>query len=364
VSSSSAKAITAFEITSPVNAAGVIGEGAKTIAVTVPYGTDVTGLTPAITHTGVSVSPASGATQNFSGPVNYTVTAADGSTVAYTVTVTAATSSAKAITAFTITSPVSVTGLINEGAKTIAVTVPYGTAVTSLTPAITHTGVSLSPPSGTPQNFTAPVSYTVTAADSSTATYTVTVSVAPPSSAKAITTFSITSPVSATGVINEGAKTITLTVPYGTAVTSLTPALTHTGVSISPASGAAENFTNPVSYTVTAEDGSTETYTVTVASSSAGIDISAITVAGLSALTFSGVPALPVGVSTSITITISGGVTVDGWYIDVIGPVTVTHYSAGFNAPAVPGFYVVNVIAAVGGVDYSGSFGLTVEELP
>jgi hypothetical protein len=84
----SAKAVTAFIITSPVSAAGFIVEGAKTIAVTVPAGTDVTGLIPAITHTGASISPGSGEAQDFTSPVTYTVTAEDGSTAAYTVTVT------------------------------------------------------------------------------------------------------------------------------------------------------------------------------------------------------------------------------------------------------------------------------------
>jgi hypothetical protein len=71
----------------------VINEEAKTIALTVPFGTDVTALVPTIVHTGASVSPASGATQDFTSPVNYTVTAEDTSTQAYLVTVTVALSS-------------------------------------------------------------------------------------------------------------------------------------------------------------------------------------------------------------------------------------------------------------------------------
>ncbi|MBI2444218.1 MAG: carboxypeptidase regulatory-like domain-containing protein [Candidatus Magasanikbacteria bacterium] len=58
------------------------------IAVTVPSGTNVTALVPTIIHTGASVSPGSGAAQDFTNPVTYTVTALDGSTQAYTVTVT------------------------------------------------------------------------------------------------------------------------------------------------------------------------------------------------------------------------------------------------------------------------------------
>jgi hypothetical protein len=105
------KAITGFTITSPVSATGFIDEGTKTIAVTVPYGTDVTGLTPDIIHTGVSVSPLSGTAQDFTNPVPYTVTAEDSSTVIYEVTVTAASvlNSIEAISAYlsTAAEPVS-----------------------------------------------------------------------------------------------------------------------------------------------------------------------------------------------------------------------------------------------------------------
>jgi hypothetical protein len=54
----------------------------------VPFGTDLTNLAPTVTHTGASYSPAGA--QDFTGPVTYTVTAADGTTNAYTVTVTPA----------------------------------------------------------------------------------------------------------------------------------------------------------------------------------------------------------------------------------------------------------------------------------
>jgi len=82
-----------------------------------------------------------------------------------------------------------------------------------------------------------------------------------PSSAKAITAFSFASP-SVSGTINEGAKTISVIVPAGTDKTNLTPAVRHTGVSYAPTG--AQNFTSPVTYTVTAENGTTQNYTVTV----------------------------------------------------------------------------------------------------
>jgi autotransporter-associated beta strand protein len=61
------------------------------ISLTVPYGTDVTGLAPTFTLSpGAICHPVSGSTQDFTNPVLYTVTAADLTTKGYTVTVTVA----------------------------------------------------------------------------------------------------------------------------------------------------------------------------------------------------------------------------------------------------------------------------------
>ncbi|MCK9420005.1 MAG: ice-binding family protein [Nitrospirae bacterium] len=193
-SSSSAKAITAYSIN---GVAGTITEGTspKTIAVTLPYGTIVTALTATFTTTGASVKvgttvQTSGTTANnfISPPVIYTVTAGDGTTATYNVTVTVPSASAKAITAYSING---VAGTIDEAAtpKTISVSMPSGTIVTALTATFTTTGASVKvgttlQTSGTTTNdFTSSVDYTVTAADSTTATYTVTVIVAGAASA-------------------------------------------------------------------------------------------------------------------------------------------------------------------------------------
>lgn len=77
------------------------------------------------------------------------------------------------------------------------------------------------------------------------------------------------------GTITESPKAIVAVVPYGTDVTSLVPIITISEKArISPASGIATDFTNPVTYTVTAEDGSKATYTatVTVSPNGGGID--------------------------------------------------------------------------------------------
>ncbi|MEI6297030.1 MAG: peptidoglycan-binding protein, partial [bacterium] len=104
---------------------------------------------------------------------------------------------------------------------------------------------------------------TVTAGDASTQAYDVGVIVTP-NSAKAITGFTISGQVGTT-TINETTHTISLTVPYGTNVTALVPTIsTSTGATVSPASGAAHNFTATSTYIVTAANSTTQAYTVSV----------------------------------------------------------------------------------------------------
>ena len=170
-SKSSAKNITAFYIDD-----GATRISETEIAITVPYGTDVTDLAPAITVSEeASVSPESGEIQDFAHPVIYTVTAADGSQKVYHVTVTIASNSAKDILTFTIPNQYS-PAVIDNVSATITLVMPYDTNRASLTPTITiPAGATITPSSLDTQNFTNPVQYTVTAADSSIKVYTVTV---------------------------------------------------------------------------------------------------------------------------------------------------------------------------------------------
>jgi len=114
---------------------------------------------------------------------------------------------------FTFTFPTY--GAATIAGTNISITVPFGTDVTALAPTYTISGVSATPASGSPRNFTTPQTYTVTAQDSSTKAYLVTVTIAPISSAKDILTFG-------PGAVITGTS-IAWTLPYGTAVTALAP---------------------------------------------------------------------------------------------------------------------------------------------
>ncbi|NCC87820.1 MAG: hypothetical protein EOM05_08130 [Clostridia bacterium] len=140
----------------------------------------------------------------------------------------------------------------------IAITLPAGTSVTSLTPVIVKSANSSINKTGA-QDFTSPVTYTVTAEDGiATKTYTVNVTVLP-STDCTISQFKIGE---VNGVIS--GTNISITLLSGTDVTSLTPVIVKSANSSINKTGA-QNFTNPVTYTVTAEDGTTtKIYTVTI----------------------------------------------------------------------------------------------------
>lgn len=84
------------------------------------------------------------------------------------------------------------------------------------------------------------------------------------SSEKKILEFKFASPA-VEAVITESAKTIVAVVPFGTDVTALVPIITVSNkATVTPASGVPVNFTNPVTFTVTAEDGSQVNYVATI----------------------------------------------------------------------------------------------------
>lgn len=155
-----------------------------------------------------------------------------------------------------------ITGVV--GADTIKVAVPKGTNLTHLVPTITYQGANLSPASMAAEDFSAPVRYTVTAPDGSSHTYVVIVKYM--STDKAITSFQLR-PQDNPGLsvtINGLITGDTIIVPYSGSLpmNSLTPYITYTGVQLSPNSGVKTDFSQPVIYTVSAEDGSGTAYHV------------------------------------------------------------------------------------------------------
>ncbi len=211
----------------------------------------------------------------------YKVTAADGTTENYTVTITLSTDSNRNITSFSFGiagESVTITP-VDENNGTINVTVPCGTSISSLVPTFTITGkkVTIDSETGgelmsdvTSVEFDTARDFFVEACDGSYKKYTVTVT-AVCSSSKDITKFTI---CGRDGTITESGdlenNTIHVTVPNWADKSALTPTIeVSTGATVSPSSGTSNNFSgSDVVYTVTAEDDSTKVYKVTLANSS------------------------------------------------------------------------------------------------
>jgi hypothetical protein len=277
---STAKEMTYFGLAS-LSSVGMIDESNHTIALTVPYGTDLTMLVPSFTSTGTRVTIMNGTQQvsgenvvDFSSPVEYLVYDEAGNAQAYTVTVQeadSAASSTKEIQTFSING---VVGVVDEMTHTISVVLPFGSSRDNKVASFTTNGQFVKIGStlqitGTTENdFTDPQTYTVFAENGLTQNYVVTVSLAdPPSPAKELTSFQINNRI---GVVDQVNHTVAVTVPYGTSVTQLVPTFTSTGLDVkvgldSQVSGVTtQDFTNPVSYTVHAADGTMQDYVVTV----------------------------------------------------------------------------------------------------
>jgi len=177
---SSENSIISFNLNNPM-AVGTVNESNHTVTITVPPDTDVTRLQPTIEISqNATVSPLSGAAQDFTNSVIYTVTAQNGATQKYNVTVNVASvlqSTGKLITSFKLTGfDPEVDGYIDNDNYTITVVVSDGTDITKITPTITVSqGATVSPASKTIQDFSYPVKYTVTDVYGDTQDYTVTV---------------------------------------------------------------------------------------------------------------------------------------------------------------------------------------------
>lgn len=167
-------------------------------------------------------------------------------------------SSGPIIDAFTLAG---VSGSINTLTGAIAVTVPFSTNLTSLTPIFTLApGTTFVVPAEqfAAKNFSVPVSYNMTDG-TDTKLYTVTVTKAPASTACNILTFSIPEQIAAPEFKTGVKDSIIVTVPFSTTpaqIAALVPTYTPSPLvsSALPATGVAQNFTTPVTYTIIAED--------------------------------------------------------------------------------------------------------------
>jgi len=154
-----------------------------------------------------------------------------------------------------------------------------------------------------------------------------------PSTEKRIIKFAFTSP-SVNAVIKEGAKTIEASVPAGTSVIALTPVITVSDkATVYPASGTSRDFTNPVTYTVTAEDGSQAAYTVKVSVSAGSNTFHKVTVSAnpIQGGTVTGGDYYQEGQSCTVSATANSGYTFVKWTDNGIQVSTNANYTFTVN---------------------------------
>ncbi len=176
--------VTAFKLPGQVGTEA-INYAAGTINVNVATGVSLTNVVPSTftISNGATVSPLATAARDFTNPVNYIVTAQDGTTTKnWTVTTTVVQSTEKEITAFKLSNNQIGNASINSNTGQILVTMPLGTSLTALTPVTFQVSpfASVNPATNSAQNFSAPVNYTVTAQNGGTKSWTVTVAIVDP----------------------------------------------------------------------------------------------------------------------------------------------------------------------------------------
>ncbi|MFC1584283.1 hypothetical protein ACFL5V_01910 [Fibrobacterota bacterium] len=310
------------------DAAGIItGAG---ISAVLPAGTDLTALTATFDITGErtdvdGVVQESGVTENdFSYPLIYSVIAEDGNSREYTVTILVAPESldtSKSIIVFGFEADKNsklseeIMGVL-EGTE-IRALLPSDADLSGLTATFNITGGTVKvgdviQESGVTENdFTNSVIYTVTAEDGSSVEYTVIITLESEQvdNSREVTTFSFSAADNeglsedVAGIIN--GTGISAVLPAGTDLTTLIATFTITGEraeadGVVQESGiSANDFTNPVVYTVFAEDGSSEEYTVATSLASADMD----TTKEIIAFSFSAAdnPGLPVDLAADIS---------------------------------------------------------------
>ncbi len=139
---------------------------------------DLSNLTPiVVVSEGATVDPPSGLTVDFTDPVTYTITAQDGSTASYLITINKNLSRRSNIKDFQL---IGTEQIVEREGDNLFIYVPYETDVTSIATEIAISDkATITPESGVLMNFTNPQTYTVTASDGSEKSFLVVVKKSP-----------------------------------------------------------------------------------------------------------------------------------------------------------------------------------------
>ncbi len=164
-----------------------------------------------------------------------------------------------------------VNGIVDQQNKTILVNLPEKIDITELKPSIMISeNATISPDNLAVRDYSTPVTYEVKAQNESVQSYRVTVTV-PKSDAKQMVSWGFMAldneplSVDIEAIIDEVNQTISIEVPFGVSLSALVPTLVISPYAeVQPKNKTSVDFSNGSTYTITAEDGTTQTYTVTV----------------------------------------------------------------------------------------------------
>ena len=246
---------------------GSINDVSKTIVFNTKNA-DLDNLTPRITISSKSeITPSSSTAQDFNFPVFYTITAENGAKRTYEVIVNDETillTDENKLLSFKLTiNEEQKTGIINDEEKTVTFNVA-GANLENLTPTLEiskHATIDPSPEE--PQDFNQIVPYTILASNGEPAVYRVIVNNRPLNAETDISFFSVSNGITVSeATIDEESGMISFN--YGDLDrSSLTTEITiPEHATIFPEVGSAQDFTNPVIYEVTAENGDKKQYTI------------------------------------------------------------------------------------------------------
>ncbi len=292
VKKSSDKSITSFAFKRVDNAAlpedytGTIT--GNTITISIPSNIDISGLKASFTSSSKSlvrigqvIQQDKLTTNNFTSPQIYTVTAEDGSTQNYTISVVC---SDKALITFLFAKSDNpslnedcvgmITGCVINVLLSSSADLSTLKATYTASPKVTvKVGNLIQQSKNTINSFAQPVVYSIIAEDGSKQDYTV--NVVKKSSEKAFLVFGLTKadnpniPADITGIIS--GTTVKIIVPYNTNLSSFKATFTNSPKSIVKIGNTEQqdkvtinDFTAPVIYSITAEDGTSINYTVSI----------------------------------------------------------------------------------------------------
>lgn len=245
----------------------------STINISVPFGTDLTALTPIIIFSDSAyINPQSGVEQSFLDTVIYVVTAENGDQRTWQVIVLELLNTENNIISFEFSDfELPIIGLVNDSLNKVELQVPFGTNVSALIPTIKISEqAEVIPKSGLPRDFTNSVYYELISQSGESEFWEVLVDIAPDTS-KEMSSFALLINESLElGVIDSIKKEILVNVDFGTNLREVISIFISTGQeviidSIIQESGISKNdFSDIVWYEVIAEDLSSTSYKVLV----------------------------------------------------------------------------------------------------